>query len=135
MNSSANIDKQVNLYAPSYIFYSTDGNLSGISNEASILNVESLSSFNANVTINGNTNQYIYIALPSFIQMNRPTENYQPFKDKESGFTFSLSNSYYNNTATKTFRTLPGSNVVVNYTIVRSDQKLDAGVLWNIVSK
>lgn len=126
----------ISLYAPSYIFYSTNPNITSIDNLPSgykTVTCSSKSQFSASITIPSNGQAYIYIVTPQFINITKPTAENQPFKDADSGFEFSLSNEYYNN-ATKSF-TVCDKDTTVNYNLVRSDQLLTQGTTWNIKSK
>ncbi|WP_287385532.1 hypothetical protein [Lachnospira sp.] len=66
--------------------------------------------------------------------MQAPSENFQPFKDAESGIEFNLSNEYYDDTGSKTF-TIVGESVTTNYNIVRSAASLLPGTTWHITNK
>lgn len=129
--------KSISLYAPVYVFCSSNDNiqsLDSLPNNCKTFGITSKSQFQvSNVTIDSNQQQYIYIALPQFIGLTQPNPTNQPFKDDDSGFEFSLSNSYFVTTTKST--TLRNKQITTNYNIVRSDQLLTAGSTWKIKSK
>lgn len=129
-----NESRTLNLYAPSFVFCSTNSNLSSIPQQsAQIVYAKSLTDFKAEFIIPEENRQYIYIAVPTFMNLSNPNSN-QPFKDKETGIEFSLSQGFYINT-TVTFNVANSKSVQVNYNVVRSDQLLDSNVNWYIVHK
>lgn len=132
-NSELNTSKSssVNIYAPCYIFCSSNNNLQTIPQNATV--VKCINKFDGTITIQG-SNQYIYIATPQYFNINRPTSSYQPFKDSDSGFEFSLSTDYYQSNVSKNF-TLKNKSITTYYNIVRSDQLLDSNIQWHIINK
>lgn len=126
--------RTINLYAPSFVFCSTESDLSSIPQGSSqIVYAKSLTDFKSEFTIPGQDRQYIYIAVPTFMNLSNPNYN-QPFKDRETGIEFSLSQEFYRNT-TVDFNIANSRQVTVYYNIVRSDQLLDSNVNWYIVHK
>lgn len=123
------------IYAPPLYFISTNNNITSIPSGATKIRVTSFNNFNTTVAIpNNNGAQYIYLAIPRFMNISRPTADYQPFKDGDSGIEFNLANDYFQSTTLQ--YTLPENLIVnVNYDIVRSAQPLNAGSSWKIVRK
>lgn len=127
-----NIDKSVtvNLYAPSYLYCSTDQNglNTPIPNDATSVQATSLSNFNGTINIPSQADSYVYIAIPYFMN----TGNIQ-FKDNNTGFEFSINAN--TGVTTKSFNILGRPSVSVNYKILRSDVLLDKNTTWNIIGK
>lgn len=132
--SSKELTDSVTLYAPSYMFTSTNDDLSTIpDNGVQIIRCTSLESFQGTISISNSNKEYIYIAVPTFTNIQEPTSNQQPFKDFDTGFQFNLSNEYFEET-TKTFN-ICSKQVEVNYKIVRSNQLLDQNTTWTIAHR
>lgn len=123
------------LYAPSYIFSNFNPNISSIPNDATAVQCAKLENFSASITIDPQQQQdeYIYIAVPEFIGIQSPTQDNQPFQ-VVGQFEFNLQNGLLRDTS-KTFTVCNKSGIIVNYKIVRSAERLNYGIQWNIQHK
>lgn len=129
------ISTTATIYAPVYAFSSTSNNESAIPAINPIGFFTQLKDFNITVTISsdGNTNKYLYIAIPKFLDSNNTldTQTNNPFVN--GPLPFSLDSTYGKQTVQKSIL-VKGYNATTDYYMFRSALKLNPGSEWKITT-